>query len=79
MYALFSLIAGLCLVAAAAALADWPALATPALCLLLLLTLLAWVLAAAATLLLRTGTNVCAGLETLLLNVTGALAAGQLC
>lgn len=71
MYLIFSLLAAFSLVTAAGAAASWPAMAKPALALLLLLTLLAWLLATVLTLLLRAGSDVCAGLEPLLLRLAG--------
>ena len=71
LYAVFSLLAAVALLTAVGAAADWPALAKPALSLLLLLALLTWVLDTAATVTLRAGNDACASLEPLLLNLSG--------
>lgn len=71
MYGVLALLAALSLIAAAGAAASWPAMATPALALLLPLAALAWLLGAALTLLLRAGSDVCAALEPLLLGLVG--------
>lgn len=71
LYATFSLLATTALVTAAGAAVDWPAAAKPALALLLLAALLCWAMGAAAALLLRSGNDVCASLEPLLLSLSG--------
>lgn len=70
-YGVFSLAAVLSVVAAAAAAADWPAMAGPALGLLLPLTVAVWALAAGLTLVLRWGIDACAAPEQLLSSLAG--------